>query len=55
MRSGVDWLGARWLQCGHGPKAVENQCRGQTSIWQVWQLQCGHGPKAVENGHRSAG
>ena len=37
------------LQCGHGPKAVENadrQVHG-TCSWRM--LQCGHGPKAVEN------
>ena len=36
------------LQCGHGPKAVEN-----TRRWPICgacsELQCGHGPKAVEN------
>src|SRR5438270_677927 len=37
------------LQCGHGPRTVENASlpvmgdRGQV-------LQCGHGPRTVENG-----
>ena len=39
------------LQCGHGPKAVENHvvtfAAGVTAA-----LQCGHGPKAVENSNR---
>ena len=36
------------LQCGHGPKAVENvrRLRGPS---RGRSLQCGHGPKAVEN------
>ncbi len=37
------------LQCGHGPKTVENG----KSLWQTAPvlpvLQCGHGPKTVEN------
>ena len=38
---------AEVLQCGHGPKAVEN---GPADVrCPRVQLQCGHGPKAVEN------
>src|SRR5262249_10222280 len=36
------------LQCGHGPKTVENAADGGT--WEgLPRLQCGHGPKTVEN------
>ncbi len=40
------------LQCGHGPKAVENKITRSYSL-KVSRLQCGHGPKAVENGPTS--
>ena len=36
------------LQCGHGPKAVENT-QASVSRSRGGALQCGHGPKAVEN------
>ena len=36
------------LQCGHGPKAVENSQR-RPECCECLLLQCGHGPKAVEN------
>ena len=37
------------LQCGHGPKAVENQSAAMSRPMRPVALQCGHGPKAVEN------
>ena len=40
---------ARWLQCGHDPKAVENQAAHWRAGGAAWPLQCGHDPKAVEN------
>ena len=42
------------LQCGHGPKAVENRRLRAWSSRRT-QLQCGHGPKAVENRHAMHG
>ena len=39
------------LQCGHGPKAVENSTTLGRRQAPVDELQCGHGPKAVENVH----
>ena len=40
---------AQWLQCGHGPKAVENAAAEADQRSAPELLQCGHGPKAVEN------
>ena len=37
------------LQCGHGPKAVENRPDSGREATARSRLQCGHGPKAVEN------
>ena len=38
------------LQCGHSPKAVENNRPRTLSGPVSTVLQCGHSPKAVENG-----
>ena len=43
------------LQCGHGPKAVENAIGADDGACRTCRLQCGHGPKAVENTCRCAG
>ena len=44
------------LQCGHGPKAVENSVTIMVASGSAPSLQCGHGPKAVENSRcRSSG
>ena len=40
--------GKEWLQCGHDPKAVEND-GPQNASAKSFVLQCGHDPKAVEN------
>src|ERR1700731_831210 len=39
------------LQCGHGPKVVENK-GSRIEVKGVVVLQCGHGPKVVENRYR---
>ena len=36
------------LQCGHDPKAVENQPRTAVGFGVRQELRCGHGQKAVE-------
>src|SRR5437762_1744721 len=37
------------LQCGHGPKTVENVQLVRSRKILRQRLQCGHGPKTVEN------
>ena len=37
------------LQCGHGPKTVENHYGHRSGTSTPAELQCGHGPKTVEN------
>ena len=39
------------LQCGHDPKAVENDATPMQGRQGLMSLQCGHDPKAVENRH----
>ncbi len=39
----------RKLQCGHGPKTVENLGIPIRRHAEITTLQCGHGPKTVEN------
>ena len=41
--------GLAMLQCGHSPKAVENDPASDASEGAGQSLQCGHSPKAVEN------
>ena len=47
--NGLTVLGADALQCGHGPKTVENTTNPFYGIKWGWMLQCGHGVTAVEN------